>query len=236
MIIIAITVSSCAVNEKSTSASEQTVQTSNTDTISKDLREQAFELAREYRFDAIPIFTEGSAVPFSAFKWYVYSLKQRPITGADVEQTASDLFEITFGLEANEQISLEASSAPSPVFADLVEYKKENADDGRYRITLTYRDLGKARELFGFLYSTAQQQEEREYQYSSEHEDSPIVEYVLEVMEEKDMSLFQAIKEIIVSGNGEKLSDKTDELCTLIYLSSDGITPEKILSKSEFVN
>ena len=179
---------------------------------SEKQRLKFFDLAREYRFDYIPVFTEDDGLEINDIKWHIYSYLGFPeeLRGRQFNDAAYKLYGKRFEIGDDDIVMLEMGSYNKNGYMKLEEYNCVQDIDGNETVTAVL-------EL---------------YDYEKGYDSMPLLSQVLETVSVDD-------DDFIRSAVGDKSIERYGEPVRryiISYTSSDGYTPQRLISCIKYYN
>lgn len=194
-------------------------------TITDALRIWAYDLSRQYFAESIPAFSEGGKPTFSEMKWYAANLHRealienedgtKSVPGDVLEQTASDLFGVSYDMQADEAVALEIGVFWEPSMSELISYRSVPLIDGGSRITMTLKNFN----FSEFMYN--EHPEEVIFKYDPEETYNTSSLAVYEEMKLTNLSFYEAARQLIVTGRTEALEPATTLTHLVLYMKDD---------------
>lgn len=179
---------------------------------SEKQRLKFFDLAREYRFDYIPVFTDAGNLEINDIKWHIYSYLKFPedLRGKQFNDAAYKLYGKRFEIGDDDIVMLEMGSYNKNGYMKLEEYNCVQDIDGNETVTAVL-------EL---------------YDYEKGYDSMPLLSQVLETVSVDDDAFIR-------SAIGDKSIEKYGEPAyryIISYTSSDGYTPQRLISCIKYYN
>lgn len=179
---------------------------------SEKRRLKFFDLAREYRFDYIPVFTDAGNLEINDIKWHIYSYLGFPedLRGKQFNDAAYKLYGKRFEIGDDDIVMLEMGSYNKNGYMKLEEYNCVQDIDGNETVTAVL-------EL---------------YDYEKGYDSMPLLSQVLETVDVDD-------DDFIRSAVGDKSIERYGEPVRryiISYTSSDGYTPQRLISCIRYYN
>lgn len=217
--------------------------------VTPEISEKLFDVARKYRFDDIFRFdfsSENEQQPLLDMMYYTMvfdncKYMQRDsegksfVYGKDINAVAEQYFGFKYDIADDDKVyPPKIESLNGAPIIDFVRYKVEDTAEGK-KVTVVGRNLS----VFSMFYSSHDEQLKEElspYEHDYKSTDDPpdcknAVGYMLK---HNLTNKLAALKEIITTGQGEIIYGKGNTGIRLTYLSDDGFTPKKYLSVEKY--
>ena len=209
--------------------------------------EKLFEVARDFVFDNIRDFSDGKPdlLSFAYYVATIFDFKYNRwdeehqcsyVEAASINEIAEKYFGFSYELDGDDRVELPIGSYSGPSIMDFVRYEVEDLGEEK-KVTAVARSIN----VFSLpMDGSKEQQENREIpeeQLKDYTDDSKEIMFVINYMREHKMTnVFDAVKEIIVSGKGDSIYGSSGAAVRICYLSDDGYTPKKFLSFEKYAD